>query len=349
MKLFPLVALLCMAKLNAALVVTEVDGPPSDELVVISQPIRDDTGPTSFRYYAPRDGEPTKTDDWVFRKGEANGGVYAKYYYRDRDLGQTFVTGNEGFKLGAITVRLQPVDVKDADPAGAKVSLQLMKVTGEPVINDNGTNADDAPNGRSTWEKGQHKGERYTNPQWSTYASDWPWDTRDPNGGFRWPYMHFSDDYMDGEHYEHLAVANGGVVPDTLDRNDYMRWELTGDDQWELEPNTKYAILFLFTEPAEDNEKKRNIPLSNKNILPTGKQQDVFPQGHMIRRDGSSTDREAVFIRDVNDPADVEASRDAAEFPSDFESRLRIQPGTLGYPDVDTYRDLYFYMEKAPD
>ena len=28
-----------------------------------------------------------------------------------------------------------------------------------------------------------------------------------------------------------------------------------------------------------------------------------------------------------------------------MKDRLAIQPGTLGYPDVDTYRDLWFVIE----
>ncbi len=44
---------------------------------------------------------------------------------------------------------------------------------------------------------------------------------------------------------------------------------------------------------------------------------------------------------------DVAASKASASFPAEMGERLAIQPGTLGYPDVDTYRDLYFIIEAA--
>tara|TARA_R110002049_G_scaffold4601_5_gene32520 strand:+ start:723701 stop:724606 length:906 start_codon:yes stop_codon:yes gene_type:complete len=267
------------------------------------------------------DPKPTRSDNAIKAENEAH------YYYRDRDLGQTFTTGDRGFKLGAITVRLQPVDVKGGgDPSGARVSLQLMKVTGTPKINDNGT------------------GEN--NPRWATYASTWPDDPNDDNTPNRRPFKHFSDDFIEGETYEHLMLASGGVVPAGLETDDYLRWELVGDSQYSLQPNTSYAFLFLFDKPAQP-EVNRNIPLSNKNVLPGGKVRDPFPGGHMIRRDGSSTVFDDVFIRNVDDPDDVEASRKSAMFPASTAERIAIQPGTLGYPDVDTYRDMYFILESA--
>ncbi len=334
----------------AGLVVTEVDGPPTGDAVRIQQLEREETGPTSFRYYAPREGEPKKDDPLVYdpdptrSQEEVAAEMEAFYFYRDRDLGQTFTTGAEGFRLGAVTVRLQPVDVRGGgDPAGAKVSLQLMKVTGTPRVNDNGTPAAAA-------------GEPPTRPAWETYAWQYPHDPADRNVPKRWPVMHASDDFLEGETYEHLSLASGGVVPATLDLDDYLRWDLTGDSEVFLEPNTTYAIVFLFDEPAPPGV-ARNIPLSNMNVLPGGKLDDVFPGGHMIRRDGSSTDRDDVFIRDLEperpglqaDPADLETAKQASAFPLDMDARLAIQPGTLGYPDVDTYRDLWFVLEAAEE
>ncbi|WP_221030157.1 hypothetical protein [Actomonas aquatica] len=346
---------LAAASLSATLTVTEVEGPPTGPNVRIQQLERDEFGPTSFRFYASRQGPPTKTDDWVYRQheGEANG-TEAHYYFRDRDLGQTFLVGDEGFALSAITVRLQPVDVKKADPTGAKVSLQLMRVTGTPRFNANGTTATLAPNGTSSYA--DHAADfpqfadeftPYSNAQWSTYATDWPHDPGDENTPKRWPIMHYSDDFIEGEHYEHLALFSGGVVPADLTTNDYLRWEIAPEARPVLEPHTRYAILFLFDEPAPPGV-NRNIPLSNRNVVPGGALTDPYPDGHAIRRDGASTRREDVFIRDLNDPTDVAASRDAASFPADVAARLAIPPGTLGYPDVDTYRDFYFIIEGDP-
>ncbi len=284
----------CLAATPAigGLIVSEVPGPPSGESVKIQQLQRDESGPTSFRYYSPRTGAPSKTDDWIYNKGAENGGVDAKYFYRDRDLGQVFKTGPEGFKLGAVTVRLQPVDVKGGgDPSNAKVSIQIMKVTGTPAFNNNGTTryidaaqvATTSPNGTSNWNGGGSYRGPCTNAQWSTYATDYPHDPNDINNRFRWPSMHFSDDFIEGETYEHVHLASGGIVPDTLDLNDYLRWEFTGSSQIFLEPETRYAILFMFDEPAPEGV-NRNIPLSNKNIVPDGTLQDVYPDGHTIRR-----------------------------------------------------------------
>ena len=346
----------------AKLELSKVGGRPTGDAVVLQQLLRDETGPTSMRYYAPRVGMPTKIDDWAYHKGEANEGEYARYYYRDRDLGQTFTTGDEGFTLRAITVRLQPVDVAGADPSGAAVSLQLLRVEGEARVADNGTTAfvDSAgvavtsPNGVSVWSgDGPYQGP-CTNPMWSTYASDWPHDSADASYEYRWPAMHYSDDYIEGERYEHIGLATGGVVPADLTTDDYLRWEVSGGDEaWTLAPRTTYAFVFLFDEPADPGV-KRNIPLSNINVLPGGRSAgDPFAGGHMIRRDGASTAFEKVFIRDTTNTADLEASRRSASFPTredgspDREARLAIPPGTLGYPDVDTYRDMWFVMEKA--
>ena len=112
----------------ARLTVQKVKAPPTGPTVRIAQLRRDSTGPTSMRYYAPRSGMPTKTDDWVYRKGTDNGGTFARYYYRDRDLGQTFTVGDTAFRITALTVRIQPVDVARADPTEAAVSLQLLRV-----------------------------------------------------------------------------------------------------------------------------------------------------------------------------------------------------------------------------
>ncbi|GAB5559339.1 MAG: hypothetical protein SynsKO_09860 [Synoicihabitans sp.] len=352
-KRFILLCLICSGPAWAALDVSKVSAPPSGPQVRIQQLQRDETGPTSFRYYAPRQEEPTKTDDWVYLMHDGKpDGTLAHYYYRDRDLGQTFRVGDEGFVLGAITVRLQPVDVAKADPAGAKVSIQLMRVTGTPRINPNGTTATAAPNGRSSYADRPENfpnlandTTRYPNAQWSTYATDWPYDPEgDPNTPRRWPIMHYSDDLIEGEHYEHLALISGGIVPAGLSTNDYLRWEVTDTERHFLEPDTQYAILFLFDEPAPPGV-NRNIPLSNLNVVPEGNLTDAYPGGHAIRRDGGNTIREDVFIYDVNDPADVAASRASATFPADMAERLAIPPGTLGYPDVDTYRDLYFIIE----
>ena len=68
---------------------------------------------------------------------------------------------------------------------------------------------------------------------------------------------------------------------------------------------------------------------------------------HAIRREGSVehpwTRLDEVFNGTV-DRSRIEAS----QLPLDWTTRLRMQPSTWGRPDVDTYRDLLFYIEGKP-
>ncbi|MGQ9620576.1 MAG: hypothetical protein ACUVTX_06270 [Bacteroidales bacterium] len=52
-------------------------------------------------------------------------------------------------------------------------------------------------------------------------------------------------------------------------------------------------------------------------------------------------------LRDFSDAENREALA-SARFPADFVKRTSISPGTNGYPDVDTWRDLVFYIESNP-
>jgi hypothetical protein len=56
--------------------------------------------------------------------------------------------------------------------------------------------------------------------------------------------------------------------------------------------------------------------------------------GHGIRREGGSGRPEPPFFR--------------PDLPDDFRTRRAQQPGTLGFPDVDTFRDLYFTITAVP-
>jgi pyruvate dehydrogenase E2 component (dihydrolipoamide acetyltransferase) len=71
------------------------------------------------------------------------------------------------------------------------------------------------------------------------------------------------------------------------------------------------------------------------------------PPTHAMRSSPTSQIGTPMIVL-ADDPADVAASRASATFPTAMEARLAIQPGTLGYPDVDTYRDLYFIIEGEP-
>jgi hypothetical protein len=70
-----------------------------------------------------------------------------------------------------------------------------------------------------------------------------------------------------------------------------------------------------------------------------------YDGGHGIRRGGNGIFPPAT----ANSTADFtdrsnKAVMKSAHFPTNFEKRIKIKPGTNGYPDVCTYRDLYFLI-----
>lgn len=74
-------------------------------------------------------------------------------------------------------------------------------------------------------------------------------------------------------------------------------------------------VMFL------DRDEERSLSLSNNyygNYYPIPI--DNLYIGHSIRREGKS------------------------DFPEQWQDRLTMQPGTLGFPDVCTFRDLFFVI-----
>ena len=302
--------------------VEEVSAPPTGPRVKIAQPYGR-RGPTSFR--RTNDEERNLKRSPSAADAKYNGG---KYWKRDRDLGQTFTTPEgEPFRLDAITVRVGPSGHGTFDHSGspgAKVSLQVMRVSGTPQVNDNGTTS-------------------------GTVSNGYPGEPR-------------ADDYITGETYEHVIVARGGFLPARLElggpvsgdpmktfntksptklsRGTMLRFDLLGDAEIVLRPGAKYAFLFMFDEPAAS----RALPLDNWDNLDT---MGPYVGGHAIRREGSI---EHPWTRpyEVFNGVDALSKKRTSELPADWESRLRMQPSTWGRPDVDTYRDLLFYLEGKP-
>jgi hypothetical protein len=69
----------------------------------------------------------------------ANRTIYGQtYQQRDRDLGQTFLTDDQGFTVDAVYLRVGPNEVERNTP-GARVGIEFFKVTGEPRLNNHGT------------------------------------------------------------------------------------------------------------------------------------------------------------------------------------------------------------------
>ena len=306
----------------ATLRVINVESPPRGPKVRISQPYGR-RGPTSFRLTT--DVERNLKQSPSAADAKYNGG---KYWKRDRDLGQTFtIPDGEPFRLDAITLRVGPSGYgtfEHSGAGGAKVSLQIMSVLGTPQINDNGTIS-------------------------GTVSKAYPNDPR-------------ADDYITGETYKHLIVARGGVLPTqltlggpvpndpvrtynttkptTLSTGTMLRFDLLGDAEIVLHPKRTYAFLVMFDKPAAS----RALPLDNWDNFET---MGAYADGHAIRREGSIEhpwkSPHEVFRGD-NDAV----SRRASELPTDWDIRLHMQPSTWGRPDVDTYRDLLFYIEGKP-
>lgn len=208
--------------------VESVDAPPAGPQVKIVQPYGRRC-PNSFRLTTDAERNLKQSPNAV--DSRFNGG---KYWKRDRDLGQTFtVPDGEPFRLDAITVRVGPSGYGTFDhrmAGGARVSLQIMTVSGTPRINDNGTRS-------------------------GTVSKAYPNEPR-------------ADDYITGESYEHLIVARGGVLPKELtlggpvpgdpDRTynttepttrslgTLLRFDLVGDAEITLQPDHRYAFLMMF-------------------------------------------------------------------------------------------------------
>jgi hypothetical protein len=132
-------------------------------------------------------------------------------------------------------------------------------------------------------------------------------------------------DYIIGESYEPLWLVSGGVLPHDLEPLQWLRWELPANAPV-LQPGSRYAFLVMFDQPARERE----LALANMIDAP-----HEFGR-HGIRREGS-------VAQPWVDLSWVEQLK--ASLPTDLEKRLEQPPNTWGRPDVDTYRDLRFYIE----
>ncbi len=216
------------------------------------------------------------------------------------------------FQKQSLTLRVGPTDSSVQPGAtGAEIFLQLFQVLGRPRVNDHGTTGPDA--------SGDGK---YT--RWKTY------NPADPK----------TDDYFTGETHVPLRVITR-KLPDTIAKNDWLEFRFPGQDQIVLDANSSYAWLIGFTTPAPP----RAMALANC-FHPNTPEND-YPGGHCLRRDGSTTDLEKTFVRNLSDESDLAASRSAATFPPVFEDRLALPPGTFGFPDVEGHRDFLFFIGGA--
>jgi len=246
------------------------------------------------------------------------------YIKRDRDLGQTFFFDSEmPKKLKSITVRTNfGTNAIRPGTYGQKISIQLFEVHGSPSLNNNGSDDDkEAFHGFPHNRNG---------------------DSINTN----------RDDYMEGETYKSLRVLRGATFPKVTDfgfltndtipfpddpnlKGKYLKFAISSDSSIILQPKKQYAFLIMIDEVGAD----RGFALANNYY---GK----YEGGHGIRRDGNG-----IFPPVPANPQldfDHEMNKEAlksAHFPKEFTERTAISPGTNGYPDVCTWRDLEFYIE----
>jgi hypothetical protein len=212
---------------------------------------------------------------------------------------------------------------------GAELFLQFFEVIGEPRINDNGT----------------------------------PQGTDSTHGFSR---NHRCDDFLDGITYRSIHVARGGIFPKllpTMDKNgnptgdktsifQYLRLDLTGKSELVLTGGKRYAFMLGFVEPGPArcftvgnwNHAKENAPPSLTDKY------DTYHDGWALRREGDGT-IPPMMTGKRKQPEDAALLKKFVK-ESMFDpppARFDLPPATDGYPDVDTYRDMEFYLEVHPD
>jgi len=243
------------------------------------------------------------------------------YFQRNRDLGQVFSL-NESQNIRAIILRTGPDDKAVLSGAlGASVFLQFYMISGEPVINDNGT-----PPGT---------------PAKHGFSDN-----------------HRCDDYLDRIQYEPLVLYEEGIfpsIPPTYDENGPTQSE-EGRLQylkWELEPTLpleagRYAFMVGFTNAGTN----RGFTLANRNTAwspappDLSDSLDVYPNGWGLRREGNGqTPPDMVDAEELPEDAGLIKELRSQSLFLFGKARYEINPTCDGYPDVDTYRDFVFAVE----
>ena len=283
------------------------------------------SGNTSLSYersdaYKWSKGSPYLSESWGYFTQE---GIEIPYMKRDRDLGQTFTfQAPAPAMLQAITIRTGfGTNVIRPNTYGKPLSLQLFEVSGQARLNTNGTEG--------------------ATPALHGY----------PHDRYTQKISVERDDFLEEEKSRSLGVWSGGVFPsktawgvseeDSIPpthpdiKGRYLRFVFPEGKTIQLQPGRQYAFLIMFDNPHPNC----GFTLANNYY-------GSYEGGHGIRRDGNGTfpPSPADPTKGFYDKANREA-RKSAHFPRSFRKRTRIQPGTNGYPDVDTWRDLVFYVE----
>lgn len=246
------------------------------------------------------------------------------YMHRNRDLGQVFAfEGADHKRLKSIVVKTgYGSNVVRRGMYGQKVSIQIFKVSGNAVLNDNGSDSTMSafhgfPHNRHEIEIPSHRDDFYEGLDFKSVHVF---------TGFTFPektHFGFENNSMD-------------VSPDhDMLKGRLLKFEFPDYPVVTLEPGVSYAFMLMIDEIGVD----RGFTLANESF-------GSYPFGHGIRREGDGRfppvpfNTEKSFHDDVNYDAVI-----SSRLPEDYQERIKLMPGTNGYPDVCTWRDLFFYVE----
>ena len=267
-------------------------------------------------------------------KGEPDANGYG-YFQRNRDLGQVFVVPPGPLQvLRAIVLRTsRGNNAIMAGAPGAEISLAFYEVVdrpGESVrINNNGT---------GVGELATHGFDRSLNR---------------------------CDDYIEGVDYLFLRSYTGGVFPEVPATTQYVynrgkgepfgeqpghlryfRCLLPADEPLVLEGGKRYAFMIGFGEPGPDRGLALAILSGVHRKAPAAFVRDANGERVWgIRRegDGSLPPTTSELPEPPEDPEILATLLRESLFPENhFET---LEPTSDGYPDVDTYRTLQYYLE----
>lgn len=134
-------------------------------------------------------------------------------------------------------------------------------------------------------------------------------------GKFNWATSPELDDFLEGETFHSMAII-GGQFPDSLKALQYLKFSLNKEISITFKKGKHYAFLLMFLEPAEE----RQLSLFNSYYGTYQPDTENPYLGHGFRREGRP------------------------QFPRKLSDRSKIAPTTFGFPDVCTYRDLFFTL-----
>ncbi len=272
--------------------------------------------------------------EYLVWKGNPNSNGYG-YFQRNRDMGQVFnVPKGFNVKLDALVLRTSKGNNALMEGAsGAEMYIVFFEVKikeGEKLrINENGTTKGDL----------------------ATHGFDFQFNR--------------CDDFIEGDEYFFIHRSNGGIFPKVEHTTQtvykrgadipfgeqeghlrYFRFELEGDSELMLKGGKRYAFMIGFTNPGKD----RGIAWSISTKVHTKEaaefvrdENGVIRWG--IRREGNGT-LPPTMIENPKPPSDPSAYNKLvieSMFPHNHYATLK--PTSDGYPDVDTYRTMEFYLE----